>query len=144
VKKLTKLSSTILPSINNSFKKGIILVAEDNLINQKVILCLIKKHGYIADVAYNGKEVIELLKKTKYSLIFMDCHMPEMDGFECTKLIRLSEKNTNIHRKIIALTGGVSINDKQKCIDCGMNDFLSKPVRSDDILKMIMTHLNIN
>ena len=144
VKKLTKLSSTILPSINNSFKKGVILVAEDNLINQKVILCLIKKHGYIADVAYNGSEVIELLKKTKYSLIFMDCHMPEMDGFECTKLIRLSEKNTNIHRKIIAITGGVSINDKQKCIDCGMNDFLSKPVRSDDILKMIMTHLNIN
>lgn len=122
---------------NKSFKKGIILVAEDNLINQKVVLCIIKKHGYIADVASNGIEVIELLKKTKYSLIFMDCHMPEMDGFECTKLIRLSEKNTKSHIKIIALTGGVSVNDKQKCIDCGMDGFLSKPVRSDDICKII-------
>ena len=63
--------------------------------------------------------------------------MPKMDGFECAKLIRLAEKDTKSHIKIIALTGGVSHNDKQKCIDCGMDGFLSKPVRSDGILKII-------
>ena len=135
IKKKRKLSTIIKET--KFFKKGIILVAEDNLINQKVVVCIIKKYGYIADVALNGIEVIELLKKTKYSLIFMDCHMPKMDGFECTKLIRLSEKDTTSHIKIIALTGGVSLNDKQKCINCGMDGFLSKPVRSDDICKII-------
>ena len=137
----------LLPSIKKSFQKGIILVAEDNVINQKVIMCMLKKYGYSADVAVNGKEVLELLKITNYSIIFMDCHMPEMDGFECTKLIRVAEKNTTSHIKIIALTGGVSINDKKKCIDCGMDEFLSKPVRENDICKILSelpTILTIN
>ena len=124
-----------------TLKKDLILIAEDNKINQKVMLNIIKKHGYVADIACNGKEVIEMIKKKKYSLIFMDCHMPEMDGFECTKLIRLEEQDTKLHISIVALTGGVSLDNKKECIDCGMDNFLTKPVSSDEVLTIIKKFL---
>ena len=129
-----KYYKKILPNINKA-KTNMILIAEDNMINQKVLMCMIKKCGFEADVASNGKEVIELMKIKQYNLIFMDCHMPEMDGFECTRLIRLNEINSKSHVKIVALTGGV--NDKQKCFDCGMDIFLSKPVKPNEIWKII-------
>ncbi len=109
-----------------------ILLAEDNEVNQLVAVSLLKKLGYEADVATNGVEVLEILKKKNYDIILMDCHMPEMDGLEATKEIR---KLKIKQPKIFALTANAFKEDRDQCIDAGMNDFLTKPI---DIAEIIL------
>lgn len=106
-----------------------ILLVEDNRINQKVAINFIEKLGYRADVANNGKQAIQKLKNTRYSLIFMDCQMPEMDGYSATKYIK--DKTTDVldhDLPIIAMTANALIGDREKSLDTGMNDHLTKPV----------------
>ncbi len=122
----------------NEFKKQNtkILLAEDNMINQKVALHQLKKFGYQADTAITGKEVIKALEKESYDLILMDVQMPEMDGYEATQKIRAM----NDHRKdipIIAMTANAMIGDREKCLEAGMNDYITKPVKSEKLLKAI-------
>ena len=112
-----------------------ILVVEDNLINQKVVGAMLKKINCIFEFANNGEECIELLEKNSYSLVLMDCQMPVMDGFLATKNIRDSE-NLN-HTIIIAMTANAMKGDKEKCIDTGMNDYLSKPINIDSLSKVL-------
>jgi CheY-like chemotaxis protein len=110
----------------NSAKPGIrILVAEDNPTNQLVLLGLLRKLGYPADAAANGFEVLEAMRRQNYHLILMDCHMPGMDGFETTHLIR-----EGLHRgiPIVAVTASAMMADRKRCIDAGMNDFIPKPI----------------
>lgn len=114
-----------------------ILVAEDNIINQKLILKILAQLGYKAGVVGNGMEVIETLKRQRYDMIFMDIQMPEMDGLEATKVI-----NQNWHNEdrptIVAMTANVMHGDKEKCINAGMDDYISKPVLIEEVQKIII------
>jgi signal transduction histidine kinase/CheY-like chemotaxis protein len=107
-----------------------ILLAEDSMINQKVALNQLKNLGYAADVASNGEEVLKLLAKIRYDLILMDCQMPVLDGYETTRAIRLQNDHQPI---IIALTANALVEDRSRCLAIGMDDYLSKPVRKEDL-----------
>lgn len=109
-----------------------ILLAEDNVINQKVVLQMLKRMKYQADVAANGLEVLEALERQPYDLIFMDVQMPEMDGLEATRQICQRWPKANRPR-IIAMTAGAMQGDKEQCLTAGMNDYISKPIKIDEL-----------
>lgn len=111
-----------------------ILVAEDNLINQKLIIRVLNKLGYEVALANNGVEVLEMLTKENYELIFMDVQMPEMDGLEATQLIR---KTCEVQPIIIAMTANAMAEDKEECLKAGMNDYLSKPIQLEGLTEML-------
>ncbi|MCP4268776.1 MAG: response regulator [Candidatus Brocadiaceae bacterium] len=127
-------------SISEEHKRRVrILVAEDNIINQKVTLSIMeKKLGYNADVVNNGKEAIESLEKLDYDLVLMDCQMPEMDGYEATHTIRDESSPVRNHDiPIIAMTANAMKGDREKCIEAGMNDYVSKPINIKKLKDMI-------
>ncbi len=131
--------------INDLQKRKVsILLAEDNLANQKIArLLLEKKLGYSVDIVDNGKKVIKLLEKNKYDLVLMDCQMPELDGYETTMVIRNSntpDKDRNI--PIIALTANAIKGDREKCIDAGMDDYISKPIKLQELSDAINRQLD--
>jgi CheY-like chemotaxis protein len=107
-----------------------VLLAEDNLVNQKVALKILEKFGLHAEVAATGQEALDRLDRTPYDLIFMDCQMPEMDGFEATRLIRSREVG---HIPIIAMTANAMVGDRERCLEAGMDDYISKPVRVEAV-----------
>ena len=109
-----------------------ILVAEDNLVNQKVAVCMLEKLGHTALVANDGLEAVEKWRTGEFSLIFMDCQMPEMSGYEATEEIRRLEQGGG-HTPIVALTAHAMKGDRQRCLDSGMDDYLSKPVSLDQL-----------
>ncbi len=105
-----------------------VLLAEDNAINQRVALAQLAKLGIKPDVAKDGREAFEAFQKSKYDLIFMDCQMPEVDGFEATAMIRKAEQHTGCHVAIVAMTANAMESDRDNCIAAGMDDYISKPV----------------
>jgi len=111
-----------------------ILVAEDNLVNQKLTLKVLSKLGFEATLAENGKIAVEMASQQQYDIILMDVQMPEIDGLEATKLIRQTIK---IQPVIIAMTANAMIEDRKECLDAGMDDFLSKPVKLEEIMNML-------
>ncbi|MBW4687255.1 MAG: response regulator [Komarekiella atlantica HA4396-MV6] len=117
-----------------------ILLAEDNLVNQKVALKQLQSLGYKADVAANGKEVLQLLEKIPYDLILMDCQMPILDGLETTREIHRWQESdfANHHRPVvIAMTANAMTEDKKMCLDAGMEDYLSKPVLKEKLAAVL-------
>ncbi|MGH7319947.1 MAG: response regulator [Candidatus Rokuibacteriota bacterium] len=114
-----------------------VLVAEDNAVNQKLVVRVLEKHGFRADVASNGGEVLEALARVPYDLVLMDCQMPDMDGFEATRLIRQAEAGTERHIPIIALTANAMEGDRDPCLAAGMDDYVSKPIRPEDLYAAI-------
>jgi len=126
----------------NTFQslKGLhVLVAEDNLLNQKLVVKLLEDLGCKVDVAYNGLEAIDKIQLHNYQLIFMDIQMPEMDGLQATKIIRNQLQNKV---PIIALTAHTFKDEEDKCRESGMSDFLSKPFTLDDLHKIIIANVD--
>lgn len=118
-----------------------ILLAEDNLVNQKVAIFTLKKLGYIADIANNGLEVLAMLENQFYDIILMDMQMPEMDGVTATKIIRQSSQNQPY---IIALTANALEADHQLCLDAGMNKFITKPIVIEEISRVLSEYSQIH
>lgn len=116
-----------------------ILLAEDNPVNQKVALRQLQSLGYMADVVANGQEVLDLLQQVRYDLILMDCQMPVMDGYEATRRLRQQERRSGHRTVVIAITANAMQEDRERCLQAGMDDYLSKPVLKED-LERVLNH----
>jgi len=115
-----------------------ILLVEDNVVNQKFALLLLEKSGYRADAVGNGKEAVKALETDAYDLVLMDVQMPEMDGYEATEVIRDPQSKVRNHDvPIIALTAHAMKGDRERCIEAGMDDYISKPIRAQNLAVVI-------
>jgi len=126
-------------SLDDKRKRSLrILLAEDNITNQKVALGILQKLGYRAEAVANGKEALASLQREPYDLVLMDCQMPEMDGYEATRLIR--EPSTGVLNPkvpVIAMTANAMAGDRARCMEAGMDDYVTKPVRAQDLQAVI-------
>jgi signal transduction histidine kinase/CheY-like chemotaxis protein len=113
-----------------------VLVAEDNAVNQKVVLQQLQRLGLRADAVANGLEVLDACKRVPYDVIVMDCHMPEMDGYEATRRLREHQAGTR-RTTVIALTASARAEDRERCFAAGMDDYLSKPVQLSELAKVL-------
>lgn len=113
-----------------------ILVVEDNCNNQLVAIGLLEKLGYLADVAENGRTALDCLERSSYDLVFMDCHMPELDGFETTTRILTKFQNA-CRPRIVALTASTMKEDIDRCFDAGMDDFIGKPLTLKSLVRVL-------
>lgn len=125
-----------MPDVSNSDEMPTILLAEDNMINQKVALALLKKHGYSADVVLNGAEAVDAFGVHRYQIILMDINMPEMDGVEATQKIR-SDFPSEEQPYVIAVTANAMKGDRERFLACGMDDYVSKPIRPNTLIGAI-------
>jgi CheY-like chemotaxis protein len=134
----TELAAPAPPPAPSSPERPRLLLVEDNFVNQRVALYLLAKLGYEVDVAQHGREAIDRLSRTRYRLVLMDCQMPEMDGFETTRLIRDPASRVLDHDvPIIAMTANAFPEDRARSISSGMSDFLSKPVDPSMLAAML-------
>jgi signal transduction histidine kinase/DNA-binding response OmpR family regulator len=116
--------------------RGRVLVVEDNLVNQRVAALILERLGFVADIAADGAEGVEAVERTPYLAVLMDCQMPGTDGFEATRQIRRSEAGAR-HVPIIAMTAGAMEGDRKRCLAAGMDDYVAKPVRPEDLEAML-------
>lgn len=131
---LSPLAQPNLPSSNFQ-----VLIAEDNLVNQRILALFLENLGYSPKLANNGLEVLEALDQKNYDVIFMDIQMPKVDGITATRKIRQDFKQ---QPWIVALTANALPEDRQLCIDAGMNDFITKPIQIEDIVNIFVRYSN--
>ncbi|MGA1199318.1 MAG: response regulator [Candidatus Latescibacterota bacterium] len=124
-------------SLREAQKKLQVLLAEDNMVNQKLATRLLERAGHRVILAGNGQEAVEAFDTHVLDLILMDVQMPEMDGFEATRVIRKKEQVTHTHIPIIALTANAMKGDREQCLEAGMDDYVSKPIRFDELSEAI-------
>ncbi|MDD3704152.1 MAG: response regulator, partial [Victivallaceae bacterium] len=130
--------------MNNVVNKRILL-AEDNTVNQKVVLAILRKIGINADVASNGEEVLQMLATQHYEMVLMDIQMPDMDGLEATRKIRDPETPVLNHEvPIIAMTAHALNGYRENCINAGMNDYVTKPVTPQQLREVMKKWLKNN
>ena len=121
-----------------------ILLAEDSLVNQKLAVGLLQRHGHSVVVANHGREVLGALESDRFDLILMDVQMPEMDGLETTEIIRARERDTDSHVPIVAMTAHAMQGDRQRCLKAGMDDYIAKPIRARHIFQTIAKVLGLS
>ncbi len=114
-----------------------VLVVDDNAVNQQVVSVMLEQCGCTVDVAANGVEALHQVKLLPYDIVLMDCQMPEMDGYEATRRIRVDEQGLGRHLPVVALTANAMAGDADKCLAAGMDDYLSKPIRPDDLAQVL-------
>jgi CheY-like chemotaxis protein len=126
-------------STRNSVAAGsrLILVVEDNLVNQRVTSTILEKAGHQVVLAGEGQKALALLDKHEFDLILMDVQMPGMDGFETTAAIRAAQRQTNTHIPIVAMTAHAMTGDRERCLEAGMDDYISKPIRGEELLRLV-------
>ena len=122
-----------------------VLLAEDNLVNQKVATKILQKMDCTVDIAANGIEAVSMVKQFPYDLIFMDCQMPEMDGYEATRLIKkfLELESVDADIPVIAMTANAIKGDRENCLAAGMDDYISKPIDQKKLNEIIAEWTNI-
>jgi CheY-like chemotaxis protein len=114
-----------------------ILLVEDNAVNQVLAVRLLEKRGHAVAVAGNGKEALAVLEKQSFDVVFMDVQMPEMDGFEATAAIRKKEKTSGNHLPVVAMTAHAMVGDKERCLEAGMDDYITKPIRGERLSEVL-------
>jgi CheY-like chemotaxis protein len=130
-------------SLRESSTQLNILLAEDNAVNQALAVRLLQKRGHSVTVAANGKEALAALENKSFDVILMDVQMPEMDGFAATAAIRENEKISGAHLPIIAMTAHAMVGDRDRCLQAGMDDYISKPIRPEQLAKLLVLHTTI-
>jgi CheY-like chemotaxis protein len=133
-----KVKEKELPELNKLRKTINILLAEDNIINQRVAQTIFKNLGYEITIAHNGQDCVDKVKENKYDIIFMDIMMPEKDGLEATAEIR----SGGYKLPIVAMTANAREEDKTKAFDSGMNHYLAKPVRIEEIKEVLIRYFS--
>jgi signal transduction histidine kinase/ligand-binding sensor domain-containing protein/ActR/RegA family two-component response regulator len=131
----------IAAALHSSLPLLRILLAEDNVINQKLAVRLLQSHGHEVIVAHNGQEALDYLEQSSFDVVLMDVQMPEMDGYRATSIIRRHEENTLRHIPIIAMTAHAMKGDRERCLEAGMDGYVAKPINSSALFHAIRTVL---
>ncbi len=118
-----------------------VLLVDDNEVNRKVATRMLQKQGIVASVAVNGRDAVERIAGGHYDIVFMDCQMPEMDGFEATRAVREHEALQGGHVRIVAMTANAMEGDRELCIACGMDDYLAKPIKLEPLVEQLRAAL---
>jgi CheY-like chemotaxis protein len=120
---------------------NLVLIVEDTAVNQRLLMRLLEKLGHQADVVANGIDAVEIYKKRRHATIFMDIEMPVMDGFEATRRIRQHEHASREHALIIAMTAHTQLDDRERCVAAGMDEYLPKPVTLETLKRVLTPRL---
>lgn len=137
----TVSGDTLHAEAEKELEENNILLVEDNMINQKVAKAMLEKMGYKIDIAFNGAEAVDALQQKQYGLVLMDLQMPVMDGYEATRTIRKSDQVLNSEVPIVAMTANATKEDRQQCLDAGMDDYVPKPVERKVMKSMLQRWL---
>jgi CheY-like chemotaxis protein len=130
-------SITKAPLAKRSSNGHHILLAEDNVVNQRVARAILEKAGHSVVVANNGQQALLLLEEQAFDMVLMDVQMPEMGGFEATAAIRNRERRAGLHTPIVAMTAHAMTGDRERCIDAGMDDYITKPIHGPALLDLV-------
>jgi two-component system sensor histidine kinase/response regulator len=120
-------------TLREAKKRARILLTEDNAVNRTLAIRLLEKRGYTVSVAANGREAVAAMEKEHFDAILMDVQMPEMDGFEATAAIRAREESSGRHVPIVAMTAHALKGDQERCMEAGMDGYVSKPIRTNEL-----------
>jgi CheY-like chemotaxis protein len=129
-------------TLRESRNRARILLVEDNAVNQTLAVRLLEKRGYTVAVTGNGREALARLAQEEFELVLMDMQMPEMDGFEATAAIREMEKSSGRHMPIVAMTANALKGDEERCLAAGMDAYISKPIRTNELFATLEVILN--